>query len=102
MAISCLMGLEKQVPADQGIDNEWTFWECSESTDVLQSNVKISLLSIRDSYMKLIETDYISLMPLPILICFTLAWKPVIQSTWQKKPYSRELNVFKHLMLAVC
>lgn len=40
--------------------------ECSESTDVLQSNIKISLSSIRDSYMKLIETDYISLMPLPI------------------------------------
>lgn len=65
MAISCLMGLGKQVQADQGIDNEWAFWECSESTDVLQSNIKISLSSIRDSYMKLIETDYISLMPLP-------------------------------------
>lgn len=40
MVISCLMGLGKQVQGDQGINNEWTFWECSESMNVVQSNIR--------------------------------------------------------------
>lgn len=70
--ISCSMGLGKKAQAGQGINNEWAFSEGSKSRDVLQSNIKFSLLSIWDSYVKLTETDYISIMPLPVLICFTL------------------------------